>query len=142
MSTERIYIELTEKPILIEEVSALVNSPSAGGTCVFVGTVRDRTRDKPVLRLEFEAYAPMAISEMQRIAEHIVARWPVVKIAIYHRTGTLEIGDVPVIIAVSAAHRQAAFEACQYCIDTLKETVPIWKKEIFEDGEVWVAAHP
>lgn len=142
MQTERIHIELTENPFSIEEVNALVASPAAGGTCVFVGTVRDKTQDKQVLRLEFEAYIPMALSEMRKIADHVVSAWPVVKIAIYHRTGTLQIGDVPVIIAVSAAHRQAAFEACQYCIDTLKQTVPIWKKEIFRDGDVWVAAHP
>jgi len=120
----------------------MVESDDAGGTCIFIGTVRDATKGKVVLRLEFEAYAPMALSEMQKIADAVIERWPVLKIAIYHRIGTLQIGEIPVIIAVSAAHRQAAFEACQYCIDTLKETVPIWKKEIFKDGEVWVSAHP
>ncbi len=95
-----------------------------------------------MLRLEFEAYEPMAVSEMDKIAKQAIEQFPVQKIAIHHRTGILEIGEVPVIIAVSAAHRAAAFEACQYCIDNLKQTVPIWKKEIFEDGEVWVAAHP
>ena len=95
-----------------------------------------------MLSLEFEAYAPMALSEMQKIANTVLEKWPVLKIAIHHRIGDLRIGEIPVIIAISAAHRQAAFEACQFCIDTLKETVPIWKKEIFDNGEVWVSAHP
>ncbi|MDF2431641.1 MAG: molybdopterin synthase catalytic subunit [Mucilaginibacter sp.] len=117
-------------------------SPESGGIDVFIGTVRNATKGKPVIRLEFEAYEPMAIAEMEKIAKQALEKWPVQKILIYHRTGILEIGEVPVIIAVSAAHRAAAFEACRFIIDTLKQTVPIWKKEIFEDGEVWVAAHP
>ena len=95
-----------------------------------------------MLRLEFEAYAPMAISEMTKIAAEVEQRWQAHHVVIHHRVGSLAIGDIAVIIAVSTPHRKAAFEACQYAIDTLKETVPIWKKEIFEDGEVWVAAHP
>jgi molybdopterin synthase catalytic subunit len=117
-------------------------SPQCGGINVFIGTVRDETKGKKVIRLEFEAYESMAISEMNKIAEDVLKKWPVQKILIHHRTGILQTGDVPVIIAVGAAHRDAAFNACRYTIDTLKETVPIWKKEIFEDGEVWVAAHP
>ena len=116
--------------------------PESGGINVFIGTVRDATRGKKVLRLEFEAYEKMAIKEINKIAEETVRRWPVQRIVFHHRTGVLQIGEIPVVIAVSAAHRDAAFEACRYAIDTLKETVPIWKKEIFEDGEVWVAAHP
>lgn len=137
-----ISILLSETPLSVAACESFVGTPDAGGTVVFIGTVRNRTRNKSVVRLEFEAYAPMAVSEMQKIAEQARARFPVRKIAIHHRTGILEIGDIPVVIAVSAAHRAAAFEACQYCIDTLKQTVPIWKKEIYEDGEVWVAAHP
>jgi len=113
-----------------------------GAEVIFIGTVRNHTKGKRVVRLEFEAYGSMAISEMTKIANSIVSRPDVHKIAIYHREGVLEIGEVPVIIGVSAAHRGAAFEACQYAIDSLKESVPIWKKVIFEDGEVWVAAHP
>jgi len=109
---------------------------------VFIGTVRNITKGKTVLRLEFEAYEKMAITEMEKIAAQSLAKWPLQKLLIHHRTGALAVGEVPVIIAVSAAHRDAAFEACRYVIDTLKQTVPIWKKEIFEDGEVWVAAHP
>lgn len=119
-----------------------VAHPGAGGSVVFIGTVRNQTKGREVLRLEFEAYPPMALREMEKIAAEALTRWNALAVCIHHRTGVLEVGEVPVVIAVSTPHRQAAFEACQYCIDTLKETVPIWKKEIFEDGEVWVAAHP
>lgn len=135
-------ILLSETPLSVQACESFVGAPDAGGTVVFIGTVRNHSRDKTVVRLEFEAYAPMAVSEMQKIAENALRQFDIRKIAIHHRSGTLEIGDIPVVIAVSAAHRAAAFEACQFCIDTLKQTVPIWKKEIFEDGEVWVAAHP
>ncbi|SHM15767.1 molybdopterin synthase catalytic subunit [Mucilaginibacter sp. OK098] len=117
-------------------------SPESGGIDVFIGTVRNATKGKKVIKLEFEAYEPMAIAEMEKIAKQAFEKWPVQRVLIHHRTGVLEVGEVPVVIAVSAAHRAAAFDACRYIIDTLKQTVPIWKKEIFEDGEVWVAAHP
>lgn len=137
-----IDIRLGEAPLSVQDCEAFVQAPDAGGTVVFIGTVRNRTQGKTVVRLEFEAYEPMALSEMRKIAEHALRQFAVHRVAIHHRTGVLDIGDIPVVIAVSAAHRAAAFEACQYCIDTLKLTVPIWKKEIFEDGEVWVSAHP
>jgi molybdopterin synthase catalytic subunit len=117
-------------------------APGCGGIDVFIGTVRDSTKGKRVVRLEFEAYEEMAISEMQKLADKALQQWPVQRVAIHHRTGTLQVGEVPVIIAVAAAHRDAAFGACRYLIDTLKKTVPIWKKEVFEDGEVWVSATP
>ncbi|MFL5772311.1 MAG: molybdenum cofactor biosynthesis protein MoaE [Flavisolibacter sp.] len=119
-----------------------VMSPSCGGIDVFIGTVRNATKGKRVISLEFEAYEKMAIKEMENIADAINKKWPVENILIHHRIGSLKTGDVPVVIAIAAAHRDAAFEACRFAIDTLKEKVPIWKKEIFEDGEVWVAAHP
>ena len=119
-----------------------VMSPECGGINVFIGTVRNVTKEKKVTRLEFEAYEPMAISEMNKIAADVFKKWPVQKILIHHRTGVLQPGEVPVVIVVAAAHRDTAFTACRYIIDTLKQTVPIWKKEVFEDGEVWVAAHP
>ena len=117
-------------------------SLDSGGIDVFIGTVRGQTRGKKVVRLEFDAYEKMALSEMKKIADHILSQWPVHKILIHHRTGVLGVGEIPVVVAVSAAHRIAAFEACRYAIDTLKQTLPIWKKEVFEDGEEWVAAHP
>ena len=137
-----IDIVLTEQPLDINSCINLVMTPAAGGIDVFIGTVRNATKGRRVMRLEFEAYEPMAISEMKKITEQAMARWPLHKIVVYHRTGILEVGEVPVVIAVSAAHRDAAFTACRYIIDTLKQTVPIWKKEILEDGEVWVSATP
>jgi len=117
-------------------------SPESGGIDVFIGTVRNSTKGKNVIRLEFEAYEPMSVSEMEKIAIQAHDKWPLQKVLIHHRVGVLEVGEVPVIVAVSAAHRAGAFDACRFIIDTLKQTVPIWKKEIFEDGEAWVAAHP
>jgi molybdopterin synthase catalytic subunit len=135
-------IEISNQPLNIQFCIDWVMTPQSGGIDVFIGTVRDSTKGKRVLQLEFEAYEPMAVKEMQKIAEEAFSKWPVQKLLIHHRTGVLEVGEVPVIIAVSCAHRDAAFEACRYVIDALKQTVPIWKKERFGDGEVWVAAHP
>lgn len=137
-----IDIQIKDVALSVQECNDLVVSNGSGGVSIFVGTVRDQTKGKAVKRLEFESYKPMAISEMRKIAEYAKDKWSAHKIIIHHRVGVLQIKEIAVIIAVSTPHRKAAFEACQYCIDTLKETVPIWKKEIFEDGEVWVAAHP
>lgn len=135
-------IKIFSAPLSIQSATEWIMSPESGGIDVFIGTVRNATKGKPVIRLEFEAYEPMAIAEMGKIAKQAFEKWPVQKILIHHRTGVLDVGEIPVIIAVSAAHRAAAFDACRFIIDTLKQTVPIWKKEIFQDGEVWVAAHP
>lgn len=135
-------IHISSEALDTQQVIDLVSSHACGAIDVFIGTVRNQTKGKAVLKLEFEAYEPMAVKEMQKIANRAAAQWPVDKMAIYHRTGTLRHGEIAVIIAVSTPHRKASFEACQFAIDTLKETVPIWKKEFFEDGEVWVAAHP
>ena len=135
-------IQIQEAPLSNEACTDFVNHPEAGGNVVFVGTVRAQTQGKRVLKLEFEAYAPMAIKEMRKIAETVSQKWNALAVSFHHRVGVLDIGEVAVIIAVSTPHRKAAFEACEYAINTLKETVPIWKKEFFEDGEVWVAAHP
>lgn len=137
-----IQIQISPTSLNIQSAIDWVMSPESGGIDVFIGTVRNTTKGKQVIRLEFEAYEPMALAEMEKIVKQAFDKWPVQKALVYHRTGVLEVGEVPVVIAVSAAHRAAAFDACRYIIDTLKETVPIWKKEIFEDGEVWVAAHP
>ena len=135
-------IQIITDTINIQHCIDAVMLPECGGIDVFIGTVRNATKGKKVVRLEFEAYQKMAIDEMQKIASDAFEKWPVQKVVIHHRTGVLQVGEVPVVIAVAAAHRAAAFDACRYIIDTLKQTVPIWKKEIFEDGEVWVAAHP
>jgi molybdopterin synthase catalytic subunit len=137
-----INIKISTEALDIKSCIDWVMSPQSGGINVFIGSVRNETKGKKVIRLEFDAYESMALSEMTKIAEDIFKKWPVQKILIHHRTGVLQTGDVPVVISVAAAHRDAAFNACRYAIDTLKETVPIWKKEVFEDGEVWVAAHP
>jgi molybdopterin synthase catalytic subunit len=137
-----IHIKIADIPLDVEECYRLAHSNDAGGQTVFIGTVRNQTQNKKVVKLVFEAYTPMAIKEMQKISLTLEERWGALKVVIHHRVGELLVGDIAVIIAVSTPHRAAAFEACQYAIDTLKETVPIWKKEFFEDGEIWVAAHP
>lgn len=142
IKTMQTEIKISSEPLNIQTCIDWIMSPESGGIDVFIGTVRNATKGKTVMRLEFEAYETMAIAEMGKIAQQAIEKWPVQKLLIHHRTGVLAVGEIPVVIAVSAAHRAAAFEACRYVIDTLKQTVPIWKKEIFEDGEVWVAAHP
>lgn len=135
-------VKITDLPIEPEAVINLVKTVDSGAVNVFIGTVRNSTQNREVVNLEFEAYESMAIKELQRIADQVKARWAVNEIAIHHRVGKLAIGDIPVVIAVSTPHRQQGFEACQYAINTLKMAVPIWKKEIFADGEEWVSAHP
>lgn len=137
-----INLRITSTPINIADCIQWVMDPQCGALDVFIGTVRDQTKEKKVVRLEFEAYQTMAEQEMRKIAATALKKFPILKILIHHRIGVLYTGDVPVLIAAGAAHRADAFDACRYAIDTLKETVPIWKKEIFEDGAVWVAAHP
>ncbi|OYD42131.1 molybdenum cofactor biosynthesis protein MoaE [Sphingobacterium cellulitidis] len=114
----------------------------SGGVATFIGSVRNNTKGKEVVRLEFECYEPMAIKEMKKIVESAIAKFAVRNVVIHHRIGVLYPGDVAVIIVVNDGHRESVFDACRYIIDTLKETVPIWKREIFEDGAEWVSAHP
>jgi len=135
-------IKITSEKLSLEECYEFVTDDSCGGIVAFVGTVRDSTKSKDVTQLDFSTYKPMAIKEMQHIAEIAIKKFEIKKMAIHHAEGMLQIGDTPVIITVGAPHRKAAFEACEFAIDTLKETVPIWKKEYFSDGEVWVNAHP
>lgn len=130
---------LTTEPLSEADLTAAVANPEAGGVVVFSGVVRNETGGRRVKFLEYEAHAAMAEAKMREIGETVHARWPGVRaVAIAHRVGRLEIGEASVIVAVSAAHRAEVFEACRYAIDRLKQTVPIWKKEHFEDGEVWV----
>jgi len=139
---KNISIKLTSDKLVLQDCNNFVRDDSCGGIALFVGTVRNNTQNKTVTQLEFSAYEPMAIKEIEKISNEALNRFSILKIAIHHAIGKLKIGDIPVIIAVSSAHRKAAFDACQFAIDTLKETVPIWKKEYFEDGEVWVNSHP
>jgi MoaE-MoaD fusion protein len=132
------YRVVTE-PLSPDAIADEVDDPGAGGIVIFSGVVRNETGGRPVKFLEYEAHAPMAEVKMREIGETVRARWAGVKrVAMLHRIGRLEIGEASVLIAVAAAHRGDAFEACRYAIDTLKRTVPVWKKEHFEDGEVWV----
>jgi MoaE-MoaD fusion protein len=130
---------VVEHPLSPDALAAEVDDAGAGGIVIFSGVVRNETGGRPVKFLEYEAHAPMAEAQMRQIGQTVRARWAGVKrVAMLHRVGRLEIGESSVLIAVSAAHRGDAFEACRYAIDTLKQTVPVWKKEHFEDGEVWV----
>lgn len=135
-------VELTDKPIDIGAAIDAAKNEQAGAVNVFIGTVRNKTAEKEVLALDYEAYDPMALKEIRKIVDEARKQWPILKAVVIHRKGYLKIGDVAVVIAVATPHRKASFEACQFIIDTLKQTVPIWKKEIFEGGEEWVSAHP
>ena len=129
---------LSEAPLSLERVVAEVASDDAGAVATFVGTTRARSRGREVVRLEYEAYEGMAESEMARIAAELRERHDVIAVAIHHRVGRVEIGETSVVIAVSAPHRAAALEACREAIDTLKQTVPLWKKELYVGGEEWI----
>lgn len=130
---------VTAEPLSADALADAVTVPEAGGVCVFLGVVRNNNAGRPVVALEYEAHVPMAEAKMKDIGEQVHRRWPDVRqVAMVHRIGRLAIGEASVVIAVSAAHRREAFEACHFAIDRLKETVPIWKREVFEDGAVWV----
>lgn len=142
MIEKKSSIKITSKKLNLQDCYDFVQDNSCGGIALFVGTVRNLTNNKEVTLLDFSTYQAMAIKEMEKIATKALTNFDILKIAIHHAEGELQIGDIPVIIAVSAPHRKASFAACQFAIDTLKETVPIWKKEHFVDGEVWVNSHP
>lgn len=129
---------LSEEPLSLERVVAEVASDDAGAIATFVGTTRARSRGRDVVRLEYEAYEGMAEAEMERIAASLKERHGLIDVAIHHRVGPVEIGETSVVIAISAAHRGAALAACAEAIDTLKQSVPLWKKELYEGGEEWV----
>ena len=130
---------VTTEPLSADALASDVIVPEAGAVSVFLGVVRDNTAGRPVVALEYEANVPMVEAKLKEIGEAVHQRWPGVRqVAMLHRIGRLAIGEASVAIAVSAAHRREAILACHYAIDRLKETVPIWKREIFEDGAVWV----
>ncbi|MDQ2652543.1 MAG: molybdopterin converting factor subunit 1 [Chloroflexota bacterium] len=134
------FYRVQEEPIDARQVEALVGDPGAGAVVTFSGTVRDHGRGQSVSLLEYEAYAPAAERMMAQVGEEIAGRWPVIKVAMVHRTGALPVGEVSVVIAISSAHRDAAFEASRYAIERLKEIVPIWKKEHYDDGASWLGS--
>ena len=129
---------VTEEPLSLDDVVAEVADERAGGIATFTGTVRRQSRGREVTHLEYEAYAEMAEDVMARLAAELLERYELCAVAIHHRAGRVEIGEPSVVIAVSAPHRQAALAACREAIDTLKETVPLWKKEVYKGGEEWI----
>jgi molybdopterin synthase catalytic subunit len=134
-------IVISEAPIDHAAVTDSVRSNLAGAVCSFLGTVREITGDRRTSFLEYEAYPAMAQKKLAELEQQARARWPIVELAIAHRVGRLELGEISVVVAVSCPHRRHAFEACQWLMDTLKQVVPIWKKEQWADGsEEWV--HP
>ncbi len=135
-------IEILEDVLPTAEVLAQIKAGSDGAVCVFDGIVRNNTRGRETLYLDYEAYREMALAQMQALAAQAVANFGVRDVALLHRLGRLEVGESSVLIVVASAHRGAAFEACRWLIDTLKQQVPIWKKETFVDGAVWADGEP
>lgn len=126
----------------INEAYGYLQSDSAGAVNLFIGTVRNHGQGKSVVKLVFEAYDAMALKEMEAIAAEAKSRWALDNLVMWHATGEKKVGEPVVVIGVSCSHRQASFEACRFLIDELKKTVPIWKKEYYDDNSVWVNAHP
>jgi molybdopterin synthase catalytic subunit len=136
---ERAQLRVQPEPLSVDEAIGFVADPGAGGTCVFVGTVRDRSDAGSVTGLDYEAWDELATARLGELVEELFERWALVKVAISHRTGSLAVGEASVVIAVSAAHRAEAFEACRHAIERLKRDVPIWKRESLAEGEArWV----
>jgi len=134
--------EIVDSPINSDEIIAAIKAGADGAVCVFDGIVRDNTRGRQTLYLDYEAYREMALEKMSALATEAVARFGVRDVAVVHRLGRLVVGETSVLIVVASAHRGAAFEACRWLIDTLKKTVPIWKKETFVDGTIWADGEP
>jgi molybdopterin synthase catalytic subunit len=135
-------VEIVEGPIAAEGIVAGLKAGGDGAVCVFDGIVRDNTRGRQTLYLDYEAYREMALEQMQRLAAEAVEKFGVRDVSVVHRLGRLMVGETSVLIVVASAHRGAAFDACRWLIDTLKKTVPIWKKETFADGVVWADGEP
>jgi MoaE-MoaD fusion protein len=133
---------VVDRPLRLEDVVAAVSGEAYGGLVTFSGSVRNQTRGRRVLRLEYEAYPPMAERQLAVIGAEAAERFGGTRLAIMHRVGTLAPGELAVVIAAAAPHRKEAFRACEHAIERLKEDVPIWKKEFFEDGEIWVGLGP
>lgn len=137
ISAPVVLCRLTRESIDEVAVREAVAAPECGAVATFAGVVRNHSRGREVRYLEYEAYEPMALKQMQRIAEEAAQRWGA-RVAMVHRLGRMDVGETSVLIAVATPHRDQAFEACRWCIDTLKEQVPIWKKEVCPDGTYWI----
>ncbi len=141
MNPPRTTIRITSERIDHAAVTDSVRSNQAGAVCSFLGTVREMTGDRQTVALEYEAYPSMAEKTLRELADRAISRWPIENLAIVHRVGPLGLGEISVVVAVGCPHRSESFDACRWLIDTLKEVVPIWKKEAWADGtEEWV--HP
>jgi MoaE-MoaD fusion protein len=136
------HCAIVREPIDLSAIKKKLQHPEDGAALLFDGVVRNNTRGRRTLYLDYEAYESMALNEMERLAQAALEKFKIRKVCLVHRLGKLEIGETSVLIGVSSAHRAAAFEACRWLIDTLKKTVPIWKKEHFEDGAVWADGEP
>ncbi|HXG41289.1 MAG TPA: molybdenum cofactor biosynthesis protein MoaE [Dehalococcoidia bacterium] len=132
------HIQLTPEPLDPQRAAELVRRDDAGAVVVFLGVVRDHNQGRRVLYLEYDAYAEMAQEVLGELAQEAKSRWPIAEVAIFHRTGRLEVGETSLVVAVSSAHRAEAFQAAHWLVDRLKERAPIWKKEVFEGGEEWI----
>ena len=135
-------VEIVDAPIRAEAVVAGMKAGGDGAVCVFDGIVRNNSRGRTTLYLDYEAYREMAVVQMQRLAVEAVEKFGVREVAVIHRLGRLMVGETSVLIVVASAHRAPAFDACRWLIDTLKKTVPIWKRETFADGVVWADGEP
>lgn len=136
------HAAIVDREIDTQALLGKIKQPEDGAAVVFEGVVRNHTRGRRTLYLDYEAYPEMALKQMDLLAQQALSRFPIRDVAIAHRVGRLQIGETSVAIVVSSAHRTAAFEACRWIIDTLKRTVPIWKKEYFEDGALWADGEP
>lgn len=141
-SSSVLLVRLVRERIVLYDIIPPTERPEDGAIVVFDGMVRNHSRNRKTLYLEYEAYEPMALAKLQELAAEATSRFAVRNVALVHRLGRLEIGETSVLIVVASAHRAAAFDACRWLIDTLKRTVPIWKKEYFEDGAVWADGEP
>lgn len=137
-----IHVSISDQPLSLQDCQSQIQDAACGGLAFFVGDVRNHNQGNQIQRLEFTSYVPMAEKEMKRLAEAILAETGASHLYAAHRIGLLEVGDTAVIIGASAKHRDAAFQACRLMIDRLKESVPIWKKEVADDGTYWINAHP
>ena len=137
------HLAITDQPIDVAAALAAVQTDTAGAVNAFIGTVRNQSGGRSVRRLHYESYDSMALTQLGHVVSQAYEKWPMLQeVAVVHRKGTLELGDVAVVVAVATPHRAESFAACQFIIDTLKQVVTIWKREEYEDGTEWVAAHP
>jgi len=137
-----VLIEITTEPLAPEPFLQHVRRDDSGAVALFLGVVRNESLGRRVLYLEYDAYPEMAERKLQEVAGEAQARWPITDVAIAHRTGRLEVGETSLLVAVSSPHRHDAFAACHHIVNRIKEIVPIWKKEVWEDGEAWIEGEP